>query len=205
MELYKKDGITIATIQETDKEKILKYFSENTFNCDYETGSLRPSESQFIKIMDDIISGKDDEQSILVIKKDNEVIGYLSMHVEYSRLNLGHIAVKKSERGKGYGKLLTKIAILIAENDDRDINLYCAYPNGYLKKLGFTTHDNIHYMYKRRGIKTENIPKLFVTVEDYKNRMEEKQKKETESFRKFLESGILDILNGDKGNNRNMW
>ena len=200
MNLYNKKGITVSTIEEGDKEKVLEYFSENTFNCNHESGALRPTNSQLIQIMEDIISGKDDENNIIVLKKNGEIIGYESMYVEYSRLNIGHIAVKKSERGKGYGELLTRIAILIAENEDRDVGLHCEYPNNsYFKKLGLKTKDNIHYLYKRRGIKTKGLPKLFVSVSEYKERQEKKQKEEIDRFEKFLNSDIAQKLNSLDG------
>ena len=203
MNLYNKDGIIVSTIEEEDKDKVLEYFSENTFNCDYETGALRPTNAQFMQIMEDIISGEDDESSILVLRKDGEVIGYESMHVEYDRLNIGHIAVKKSERGKGYGELLTRLAILIAENKDRDVGLYCQYPNNsYFKKLGLETKDNIHYLYKRKGIKTEGLPKLFVSVSDYEKRQDEKMAKETKRFAEFLNSDIMQRLFNLDGEDR---
>lgn len=196
MNLYNKDGIIVSTIEEQDKKKVLEYFSENTFNCDYETGALRPTNSQFMQIMEGIISGEDDENSILVLKKDGEVIGYESMHVEYDRLNIGHVAVKESERGKGYGELLTRLAILIAENEDRDVGLYCRYSNNsYFKKLGLETSDNIHYLYKRKGIKIEGLPKLFVSISEYRDRQDKKIEEETKRFAEFLGSDIMQKFN----------
>ena len=195
MILYNKEGIIVSTIEEEDKEKVLEYFSESTFNCAYETGSLRPTNDQFMQIMEGIISGEDDENSILVLRKDGEVIGYESMYVEYDRLKIGHIAVKESERGKGYGELLTRLAILIAENEDRDVSLYCQYTNNsYFEKLGLETSDNIHYLYKRKGIKTEGLPKLFISVSEYRKRQEQKMEKETKKFAEFLDSGIMQKL-----------
>lgn len=188
MELYKKDNISISTIEEKDKEKVLKYFSENTFNCDAETGSLRPTNYQFNQIMDEIILGKDDESNIFVLKKDNEVIGYESIFVEYDRLTIGHIAVDKNERGNGYGELLIKIAILIAENDDRDVTVYCNYRNNVFSKIGFEGIDNIHFIYKRKGSKNELLPKLFVSVEEYKKREEQKIIDNTKQFGEFLKT-----------------
>ena len=185
MEIYKKNEITISTIEEQDKNKVLKYFSENTFNCDYETGALRPTSVEFIQIMDDIISG-DDENNILVLKKDNEVIGYESIFVSYDRLVIGHIAVDKMYRNNGYGELLTKIAILIAENDDRDVTLYCNHKNKYFSKLKLKSIDNIHYIYRRQGIKTQSLPKIFVSVDEYKTRQEEKIRLEIEKFSNFM-------------------
>lgn len=191
MRLYNKGKITISTIEESDKEKVLEYFSENDFNCGYETGTLRPSNEQFLQIMDDIISGKDDESNIFVLKRNGEVIGYESMFVEYDILHIGHIAVKRSERGNGYGKLLTKLAILVAENEDRDVVLYCNYPNSYLERLGLKTKDKVHYLYKRKGIKSKGLKRLFVKPEEYRKRKDEETNKELDRFRKFLNSDIV--------------
>lgn len=185
MIIYNKDNIKVSTIEEADKEKVLKYFSENTFNCDYESGALRPTNYEFLKIMDDIISGND-EENILVLKKNEEVIGYEAMHAEYDRLVIGHIAVDKNERGKGYGELLTHLAILIAENEDRDVSLFCEHRNRYFGKYHFETSDNIHYLYKRKGIKTEGIPKLFVSTDEYRIRAEKKREEQLEKFRNTI-------------------
>ena len=144
--------------------------------------------------MDVIISG-DDENNILVLKKNNEVIGYESIFVSYDRLVIGHIAVDKMHRNNGYGELLTKIAILIAENDDRDVTLYCNHKNKYFSKLKLESTDNIHYIYKRQGIKTQTLPKLFVSVGEYKIRQEEKMKLEVEKFSNFMrQNKILKLM-----------
>lgn len=186
MVIYNKDNIKVSTIEENDKEKVLKYFSENTFNCDYESGALRPSNYEFLHIMDEIIAGND-EENILVLKKDDEVIGYEAMHAEYDRIVIGHIAVDKNERKKGYGELLTHLAILIAENEDRDVSLFCEHRNKYFGKYEFETSDNIHYLYRRKGIKTEGIPTLFVSVDEYRIRAEKKREEHLDKFKKTME------------------
>ena len=137
---------------------------------------------------------KDDESNVFVLKKNGEVIGYESMFVEYDILHIGHIAVKSSERGNGYGKLLTKLAILVAENEDRDVALYCDHPNSYLEKLGFKTKDRIHYLYKRKGIKSKGLKRLFVKPEEYSKRKDEEMKKEVDRFKKFLDSDIVKAI-----------
>ena len=110
--------------------------------------------------MDLIISGENKTENILVLKKKEEVIGYESMFVQYDRLVIGHIAVKKSERNQGYGELLTSLAIQIAENDDRDVTLYCDHRNKYFSKLKLDSKDGIHYIHRNEGIKNNrNITK----------------------------------------------
>ena len=194
MILYEQEGIMICTIEEQDKKNVLKYFSENNFNCDFETGSLKPSNNQFIKIMEDIISGKDRGSNIFVLRKNGETRGYVSMYVEWSRLNIGHIAVKESERGRGYGTLLTKAAIMVAENEGREVALYCNRQNNVFEKLGFNSNDGIHFLHEYQGIKTEGLPALFMNVEEYEEMAKKRQEKEVESFSKFLDSNIWEIL-----------
>ena len=190
MKLYEKNEISISIIEDEDKEEILKLFSENNFNCDYETGAIKPTREQFLRIIDGIISGKDDENNIIVIKKQGKVVGYQSMFVDYDMLNIGHVAIKEEERGKGYGKLLAKLAILIAENEERNIVLFCNYPNRYFKELGFETRDNLHYLYKRKGIKVKNLPRLFVSKEKYRERAEKRSRVEIENYKNFIKKNI---------------
>lgn len=193
MLIYRNKNISISTIEENDKYKVLEYFSENSFNCSPFDNDLRPTNTQFLNIMDNIIKGKDDESNIFVLKKDGEVIGYESMFVEYGRLIIGHIAVKKEERNKGYGQLLTELAVLIAELEGRDVSLFCKYRNSYLKKIGFETNDDIHYLYKRKK-QNKEVPMFFISVEEYRKRKQKEMEEETKSFAKFLESGIMDMF-----------
>ncbi len=189
------DGYTeISIIAEEDKQKVLELFAENNFGCDYETGSLRPRNDQFIRIMDNIISGKDDESNIFVLKQKGNILGYASCFVEYGRLTIGHIAVDKTKRNKGLGTLLTDFVILVAENEDRDVSLFCLHPNSCFKKMDFETSDGIHYFHKNQGRKTPEIPILFVSKEEYKKRQEKKMKEETDRFAKFLNSDIIKVL-----------
>ena len=201
MILSKKGKLSVHTIAEEDTAKVLQYFSENTFNCDRESGALRPSNTQFMCIMKDIISGKDDESNIFVLKRNNEVLGYVSMFVDYDRLVIGHIAVDKNERSKGYGTYLTRVAIDVAEHTGRGVRLYCSHPNPVFAKMDFTTPDGIHFYHehKKRIINPNKYPPLFVDKETYATRQAERQKQEVERFSKFLNSGIMDVLNNLDG------
>ena len=187
MELYRKNNISVVTLEEEHKNKILDLYNHESFNCDFETGSLRPSNSELNDLMDKIIDGYNLE-SILVLLKNKDVIGYLSMFIEYDRLHLGHIAVDKNERNKGYGKLLTCVAILLAENDDRDVTMYCNYPNRYLKELGFKTPDGVHYLYKHMGVKTPELPKIFASIDEYKVIKSRESEESINKFSNFLKN-----------------
>ena len=191
MILFEDNDVSIATIEEQDKAKVMQYFLENDFNCDRESGSLKPSERQFSEIIDGIISGEDDENNIFVLRKNDEALGYVSMFVEYNRLNLGHIAVDKNERGKGYGKLLTEMATKVADHDGREVALFCFYPNGFLAELGFESHDNIHYLRQPKLYVGASLPKLFVSKEEYAKRKELESAREHESFVNFLKSDFM--------------
>lgn len=147
--------------------------------------------------MEDIISGEDKTETVLVLEKDGIAIGYLSCFVEYDRLNLGHIAVKKEERK--YGKLLTKIALNIASNENRDVVLSCYYKNNsYLKDLGFKTKDDFFYIWSEKKVKND-YPIIFVTCEEYKKMNEEQRKQDLEKWKNFLESSFFDLyINNSK-------
>ncbi len=194
MVLFENGSIEISTISAEDKQGVLKLFEENDFCCDRESSALRPSSSVFSAIMDGIISGKDDENNIFVLKENGELAGYVSCFVEYDRLTVGHIAVDKAKRGGGYGTLLTQTAIFVAENENRDVSLFCLHPNSCFKKMEFETSDGVHYFHKNQGRKSPELPTLFVSIEEYKKRQEIKMKKETERFAKFLSSDVVKAL-----------
>ena len=43
MLIYHNENISISTIEECDKSKVLEYFSENSFNCSCLDNNLRPT------------------------------------------------------------------------------------------------------------------------------------------------------------------
>lgn len=191
MVLYEKDDIVISTLDKESIPDILKYFGENDFNCDYESGSLRPSNEKFREIMEEILVTENKIEEVLALKKEGKCIGYLACHVEYSRLNIGHIAVDRKERSKGYGRLLTLVALEIANNEGRDVALQCYY-NGkkYWPELGFETRDGVHYLYRCKNIKN-NLPKIFMSCEEYEEMMSIEQEKQLQSYRSFLNLDIM--------------
>ena len=201
MILSKKGKLSVHTIAEDDLGTVLQYFSENDFNCRGESAALRPSNTQFMCIMKDIISGKDDESNIFVLKKLGKTIGYVSMFVEYDKMVIGHIAVDKLERGHGYGSYLTKVAVDVADHMGRDVRLFCSHPNPVFAKLGFESHDNVHFHHERKKhiLNPNKYPPLFVDKETYAKRQEARQKKEVERFANFLNSGIMDVINNLDG------
>ncbi len=191
MVLYEKNNVIVRTIEEKDILYVLKYFDENSFNCDFETSSLRPSAYQFEEIIRKIINGECKTEAVLVLEKNNICIGYLSCYISYSNMYLGHIAVKKEERSKGYGKLLTLIALKIASNENRDVFLTCYYrKNRYLRSLGFTSSDNIHFMWNGQKEKND-FPIIFMTNEEYEEMREKEMEKEDEEWSDFLESDLM--------------
>lgn len=79
---------------------------------------------------------------IIVIKKSNKIIGYLSFFIIYERIEIEYIYILDSHRRNGYAELLFEKLFSIAKNsncinltlevdveNDKAINLY--------KKLGF--------------------------------------------------------------------
>ena len=195
MILYTDGNTEISTISNDDKPYVLKLYSENSFGCDAETGALRPTNEQFNQIMDNIIAGNDDESNIFVIKEQGKFVGYASCFVEYDRLVIGHIAVEKNKQGNGFGSALTHFVVCVAENESRDVSLFCTHPNSCFKKMGFETSDGVHYYHEKQNVNHSEIPSpLFVGVDEYKKRQDAKRKKEVDDFAKFLKSDISKIL-----------
>jgi len=192
MLLYKSNNLVVETIKREDIDEVLKLFNSSSFNCDFESGALRPTDWQFKQIMEDIING-DRLNQLLVLKKDDSVIGYLSCYVKYDVLNLGHVVVLEKERNQVYGKLLTEIAIGLASNDNRRVSLTCFYKNvRFLQELGFQKI-GCSYIFKE-NIKNPSLPNLFMSNEEYKIMEDEKIERDRERWNDFLNSGIVDIL-----------
>ena len=47
MLIYKKDDISVSTVEEQDIDSVINLFSNNDFTYDYESSSLRPSNEDF--------------------------------------------------------------------------------------------------------------------------------------------------------------
>ena len=194
MVLYENKDIKISTVELSDIDVIIGYFQENDFSCDFEMSALKPSVGQFRKEMGNIVQGKDDESNVFVIKKNDKVIGYAYCFVDYSSLKIGHIAIDKKERGRGYGTILTKVIIRIAENEARDVSLECNHPNNCFEKMGFITLDGFHFKHKSQCRKSDELPILFVSNEEYERRRDERIKKEVEQFSNFLSSDFAKYI-----------
>lgn len=144
-------------------------------------------------MIDSIKSDKKDE-AVFIIERNNEILGYLSAFIEYSLLNIGHIAVKKEYQHKGYGKLLMQLVVKVAENENRDIRLVCNYRNSsILKDLCFKTNNNVNYSLETEK-KKNNLPKIFMTCDEYKKNQDDITKKQLDEWKNFLNSGIADKI-----------
>ncbi len=192
MILYQNGNIVVRTLEEKDIQTVLKYFGDSNFNCDYETGALRPSPYQFERIMRESLNNPKKTEQVFVLIKDGECIGYMSCYVEYSLLHIGHIVVKKEERNNGYGTLLTVIAQKIANSEERDIRLTCFYNNSYLQKIGFEKNGP-HYSYRHKK-SINKFPKIFIGIEEYKKMKDEEISEKIKSFKKFLKSDFYKNL-----------
>lgn len=182
MLFYDRDGIKVETLKLQDKEKVLDYYAKDTLDCNYEASILKINTENFRKIIDDLVLEKTDEINIFVLKKNDQVIGYETMYIDCDRLHIGSIIIDKKEQDKGYDELLIRLAVLVAENDQRDVSLYCDRDNKCLEKIGFKTTDNIYYFYEKIGLKIEWYPKIFASVDEYRKRYNQKQKTDIKSM-----------------------
>lgn len=184
MILFNQDDITISTLEREDKNDVIALFQNNNFTSDNESRALKPSIEQLNEIMDLIANG-DDENNILVLKKNGEFVGYCSIFVEFSNLNIGHMAIKEEEQHKGYGKLLVEIAIQLAINDERKVVLFCDRKDNIFKKMGFCTNDSIHYDLMTCDKTKNDLPKLFVSKQEYITRIKKSSRKNLNAMNYF--------------------
>lgn len=189
MILYKKDDISISLIENDDIEEVIKLFNSFSFNVTLDTG-LRPTSYEFRRIIEENIERDKKIDTVLVLKLNGMVIGYLSCFVDYSRIVLGHIAVNQDFQHQGYGRLLTLVALHLASLSDRDVSCTCYYPNKYLSELGFKTRDGVFYLFKDRAQAPNDMQDIFISLEDYEMKKRFEMEKEVEDFSKFLDSGI---------------
>lgn len=194
MLLYKKDNISISLIEESDIEEVLKLFSENTFNVTPDTG-MKPTSYQFEEVIRENMNKETKKkETVLVLKSDDAVIGYLSCFIDYSRLTLGHIAVNEAYQHRGYGRLLTITAMHLASLSNRDVDCICYHRNKYLKSLGFETEDDIFYIFRGRLDVKIGTPDIFMSIEEYKEMKKRENEREVEDYSKFLDSDIGKML-----------
>lgn len=192
MVFYKKDNIEISLIEENDIDSVLKLFESFDFNITLDTG-MKPSTSTFESIIRTNLDLEKKYDTVLVLKKDGLVIGYISCYLDYSRLVLGHIAIDESFQHQGYGRLLTYVAMMLASKSNRDVSCICYHRNKYLRTLGFFTYDGIHYMFEGR-LDSEDLPDVFMSLEEYADFREKELNKEVEEFSKFLESDLGQLI-----------
>ena len=193
MIFYDKDGIVIRLAEEQDISKIVELFSKNNFNCDYESGSLRPSNSQLENLINESINSDIKTDAYLVMYKGEKFIGYLAMHIDYDRVVIGHTAVVKKEQHKNYGRMMTFVALNIASNEDRDVVCQCYNPNNYFVKIGFKNIGSGNYLKKTKHV-DKKIPKVFISNNEYKRMQLERQKQEIDNFKSFLESDTFKLI-----------
>ena len=194
MTLYKKDNLEISLIEENDIEEVIKIFESFDFNVNCDTGD-RPISNKFERIIRENLERSKKLETVLVLKIDGKIIGYLSCFVSYSQLVLGHIAIHRDYQHRGYGRLLTLTSMYLASKSNRDVSLICNHTNHYLSSLGFKTHDGIHYTFKGR-LENDCIPDVFINIEDYKKLKEKESEERVESFKRFLKSPLgKDIMN----------
>lgn len=188
MILYQKDDLEISLIEEDDIEDVIELFESFDFDINYGTGN-KPISSTFRRIIKQNLSREEKIDTVLVLRKDLKVIGYLSCFVDYSRIVLGHIAINSDYQHRGYERLLTLVSMYLASKSNRDVSCVCYHQNKYLTDLGFETNDGINYMFKGR-LEEDCVPDIFISIEDYSELQRKEAKEEIERFKRFLDSPL---------------
>ena len=71
MIFYDKDGIVIRLVEEKDINNIIDLFSKNNFNCDFESGSLKPSNNQLESIIRDSVNNENRINVVILQEKED--------------------------------------------------------------------------------------------------------------------------------------
>jgi len=184
MQLYQKDDLEVSLIEESDIEEVIKLFDSFDYIVTHDKED-KPASSSFKNIIIENLSKTEKKDTVLVLKKNSKVIGYLSCFVDYSQIVLGHIAVNSAYQHRGYGRLLTLVSMYLASKSNRDVSCVCYHVNKYLTDLGFEKQNGIHYIFKGR-LEADYIPDIFISKEDYEELKRKESEEEIERFKHFF-------------------
>lgn len=189
----KKNNIIIRNIQEQDKGNYLKLFNSEDFGCVGINSDLKPSIYEEEKILNGVLDGSIISTAILVIEDNNEFIGYASIsRPSEHRYHIGQFVIRQDRQRKGYGKKLMDEIKEYAASDDCDIALECiSNACHFFKKQGFTNLASSNYLFPRRKSIFRKKHMLFADYSLIKKEKEEIERKEIESFQKFLQSPLF--------------
>ncbi len=152
MIVYKQDDIVIRTYEENDIGSIVTLFDDKSIS-EY-------NQSKFL-----LLNITDELDRILVITKDDKVIGLADLMAYYDRIDISRIIIEKEYQGKGYDKLLVDTIKSIGNNEDRDIG--CMVHDKYLIQCGFEDSGiGIKWKHTKQDM---GIPKIFIDKEIQKH------------------------------------
>lgn len=188
-----KKSISIEKITEQDKGNYLRLFNAEDFGCVGINSELKPKIYEEERIVNGVIAGSIVSTAILIIKDNNQFIGYasLSRPTEH-RYHIGQFVIRKDKQRKGYGKKLMNEIKKYAAADYCDIALECiSSAESFFRKQGFRNVSSSNYIYPRKKALFSVQHKLFADYSIIQQEQKEKDNQELESFQKFLKSPLF--------------
>ncbi len=192
MVFYKKNDIEVSLVEEKDIKEISKIYEAYNFKFDENVFDV-PTPLKFENIMREGITKTKKTDTVIVLKKNNEIIGYLSCFVRFDCIVIGHIAVKTKERNQGFGTLLINTAIKLALASNRQIKCTSYGNEHFLLNLGFKKSFDIHYTFEGQ-MPNENLPDIFASLEDYEQFEQKKIEQSVKDYGRFLNSNLGKII-----------
>ena len=156
MIVYNQGDIVIRTYEEEDIGSIVSLFDDKSIS-EY-------NQTKFL-----LLNITDELDRILVIVKDNKVIGLADLMAYYDRIDISRIIIDKEYLGKGYEKILIDTIKNIGNNEDRDIG--CMGHDEYLVQNGFENKGiGLRWKHTKQDM---GIPKIFIDKEIQKHMKED--------------------------------
>lgn len=152
MIVYNQGDIVIRTYEENDIGSIVSLFDDKSIS-EY-------NQTKFL-----LLNITDELDRILVIAKDDKVIGLADLMAYYDRIDIVRIIIEKEYQGQGYDKLLIDTIKSIGNNEDRDIG--CMGHDECLVQCGFEDSGiGLRWKHTKQDM---GIPKIFIDKEIQKH------------------------------------
>lgn len=179
--------ITIKTIEVEDIDKVLEIYEANDFDYKEIEIEPKPSISEMRRVLTNIINKKLLELQLLVVEKEDNIIGYALIERMYPDVYyLSQLVITELERNKGYGKYLLNKVKELAKIDNSNIELDTLPKTGiFFEKEGFTK-TNYCYSYNCQNIVSQVNSKIFYTEDEVKEKNKEYAKEQIEKSKVFL-------------------
>lgn len=187
MIINRNDKKVIRKLETKDINKVLDIYDANDF--DYEEIAIepKPSTNEMKRVISNIVNEKILTAQILVLEKENNIIGYALIEKTYpDTYYLSQLVISECERNKGYGKYLLDAIKELAKIDNSNIELDTLDRTGtFFEKQGFI-RNGYCYSYDCQNIQTSIEDALFYSKEEIKEKNKLEVERQIEKNKVFL-------------------